>query len=182
MFDVIKGLERFPRWSGWEYTNLDAHNCRQPLKHKDFFRVKNRWQEWQQETLWVQTQWPGIRKTSHDLMRLFRSTYLSLLTRILWLILLSKIWEFSNLVKFTSKNFWNSKASKFVFIFFSSFNGCWVINNFVTFHWIKVAKHIRDSCCHLTSESGGWFIMIAIIIFVRVCVISLSKVIIRLSS
>ncbi len=52
-----------------------------------------------------------------------------------YLILLSKMWLFLNLVKHTSKNFYNSKDSKSVLIF-TSFSSCWVISNFVIFQLI----------------------------------------------
>ncbi len=37
--------------------------------------------------------------------------------------------------------------------FISGFSGHWLMNNFVTFHNIKVAKHIWDPCWHLAPES-----------------------------
>ncbi len=101
--------------------------------------------------------------------------YWVIVTRNLWLIKLSKIWLCfeikSNIHWKISKNF---KDSKSVFILFSSFNGCWVIDNFVIFQKIKVSKHMFNPCCHLATETGSWiypenytgswFIMHAIII------------------
>ncbi len=50
-------------------------------------------------------------------MRLFRPLNSLVVSRNLWLILLHKIWYFSSLVKYISKNFYNSTDFKSVLIF-----------------------------------------------------------------
>ncbi len=70
---------------------------------------------------------------------------------------LCKIWLFSNFFKRTSKIFKNSKNSKSVLIFFSSFSGCLVFSNFVIFHSIKAVQQIWEPSCHLAAETGSWF-------------------------
>ena len=59
----------------------------------------------------------------------------------LWLILLSKIVSFLNLVKHPLKHLYIS-IFQMPTHFLSGFSGCQVIRIFVLFHWIKVAKHI----------------------------------------
>jgi hypothetical protein len=60
-----------------------------------------------------------------------------------------------------------------VCLFFSSFIFCWFISNFVIFHQIKVLKHIWDQCCHLMTETGSWYPLIANILYVPLHSISL---------
>ncbi len=47
-----------------------------------------------------------------------------------------------------------------MFIFSLALVVFWVINNFVIFHKIKVAKHSCDPCCHLAAETGFLFNLI----------------------
>ncbi len=51
--------------------------------------------------------------------------------------LMSKSWLFLSSVKCT-KTFYGLQICAY---FFSSFSGCWVISNFVIFHWKKIVKH-----------------------------------------
>ncbi len=77
-------------------------------------------------------------------MRLFGTLNSLVVTRNQWLHWLSKIWQFSNLVKhvnFFLKFYWFQICAHF----FSSFSGCWVTSHFVIFHYIKVAKHSWDN-------------------------------------
>ncbi len=99
------------------------------------------------------------------LMRIFCPVNSLVVSRNLWLILLSKIWLFLDLVKRVFKKLKNSKDLKSALIFFSSFSGCWVFSNFVIFHLIKVAKYIRDTYCHLATETDSWFPLIVYWLF-----------------
>jgi hypothetical protein len=53
----------------------------------------------------------------------------------------------------------NDKWQNINAYFFSKLSGGQVISNFVTFHKIKVAKHISDLCCQLVAETGSLFII-----------------------
>jgi len=43
-------------------------------------------------------------------------------------------------------------------------SGCCIFNDFVIFHKIQHAKHIRDPCSHLVAVTGSWFIPIGLIL------------------
>ncbi len=92
-------------------------------------------------------------------MRLFHPVNSLFVSWNMWLILLSKIRLFFNLVKHPLKFFLNYKDSKSV-LFLTIFYGCWVFSNFAIFHKLKVAKLSRETCCHLVSETGSWFPLI----------------------
>ncbi len=67
----------------------------------------------------------------------------------------SKIWLFLHLIKYTSKISQILRTPNPYLLFFSSFSGCGV-SKFVMFHYIKVAKHIWEPCCHLEADTGSW--------------------------
>ncbi len=75
-----------------------------------------------------------------------------------WLILFHKIWSLLNLVKHTSKFFWNSKDSKSALIYYIALVVVDLILKFVLFHYIKIVKHIWEPCCHLAAEKGSWYV------------------------
>ena len=65
--------------------------------------------------------------------------YLFVISIFFCFILLSKMWLFLNLVKHTS-NFFIILRTHNLWLFFSSFSGCWVIQNFCNFSLIKSCK------------------------------------------
>ncbi len=84
-------------------------------------------------------------------MRLFHPVNSLVVSRNLWLILLSKIWLF----KFSPRYIKNNSKIRRVQICangFAIFNGCWAFSNLVIFHWIKFAKHIWEPCYHLAAD------------------------------
>ncbi len=90
-------------------------------------------------------------------MRLFCPENNLVVSRSWWLISLSKIWLFLNLIKNTSQfsKIWRIRNPRLFFYF--SLSGCWVCGNFVIFHYIKVAEHIWEPRHHLAAEIGNWF-------------------------
>ncbi len=79
-------------------------------------------------------------------------------SRNLWQILLGKIWLYLNLVKHSAKFYKSLRIQNLCL--FPLASCCWIIHNFVIFYWIKDAKHIWDLYCHLSTETGSWFILL----------------------
>jgi len=72
-----------------------------------------------------------LKKKTFLLMRICHPKNSLVVSRNLWLILLSKIWLILNLVKKIHQKFLKFQGSQICAYFFSSYRDCWVFNHFV---------------------------------------------------
>jgi hypothetical protein len=93
-----------------------------------------------------------VISSSLEKMRIFYSLNSFVVTRNVWPDLPSKISLFFS--KTYIKQYLKFQGSQICADFCFSFIGCWFIHNFVIFNYMKVAKCIRDLCCHLVTETG----------------------------